>query len=76
MKNVADHAHIQPPPHITSYNITATTTCARRVSALVGYGTSISSLKTHGAAAPTRNTCSFQSLLCYQYIVAIASNSV
>ena len=33
-------------------------------------------LKTRGAAAQTRNTCSLQSLLCYQDIVATATNSV
>ena len=30
--------------------------------------------KSHRAAAPTWNTCSLWSLLCYQYVVAIATN--
>ena len=33
-------------------------------------------VKTRGAAAPTRNSCSLCSLLCYQCIVAIATNFV
>ena len=33
-------------------------------------------LKTSGAAVPIQNTCSLWSLLCYKYIVAIATNLV